>query len=121
MYMAIQVLQGKNHTPDTALESLLYSILAVCSDGRLSDRGADFVDDPAGAATQRLGFRIQPTPGALQHVPHDKRNFVATLHNVLLPQSGQAASAFPSHRCAACACEGSLQPVLEEVTFVGGF
>ena len=86
MYMAIQVLQGKGHTPNTALESLLYSMLSICSDGHLSDRGADFVDDPVGAAMQRLGFMIQPVLGALQHVPHDKRDFVAALHDVFSRQ-----------------------------------
>ena len=34
---------------------------------------------------QRLGFMLQPTLAVLQHVPDDKRNFVATLHNVFFP------------------------------------
>ncbi len=108
MYMAIQVLQGKDHTPNTALESLLYSILSICSDGHLSDCGADFVDDPVSAAMQRLGFMIQPALGALQHVPHDKRDFVAALHDVFFPTVDEQplrshrTDVLPAHVKAAC-------------------
>ena len=50
MFMAIQVLQGGSHTPNTALESVLYTILFVCTDGHLSDRDANFLHKPVEAA-----------------------------------------------------------------------
>ena len=86
MFMVIEVLQGGNHTPNTALESLLYTILFVCTDGHLSDREANFLHRPVEAAMLRLGFMLQPRLLALQHVPDDKKEFVAALHNVFFPK-----------------------------------
>ena len=108
MFMAIQVLQGGNHTPNTALESLLYTLLYVCTDGHLSDRDANFLHNPVSAAMLRLGFMLQPTLAALQHVPDDKRDFVATLHNVFFPMEKREDLCFycrdvsPAHVMAAC-------------------
>eukprot|EP00891_Asterochloris_glomerata_P003367 jgi/Astpho2/3367/Aster-04709 len=124
MYMAIQVLQGKGHTLNTALESLLYSMLSICSDGHLSDRGADFVDDPVGAAMQRLGFMIQPVLGALQHVPHDKRDFVAALHDgheisrVCCPQDAQRSG---SQAMVAVWSQAGVSPSVELRVLVDGY
>ena len=89
MYMAIQVLEGGNHTPNTALESLLYTLLDVCTEGHLSDRDAPFYHKPLAAAMQRLGFMLQPTLGALQHVPDDKCSFLAALHDVFFPMGNK--------------------------------
>ena len=74
MYMAFQVLQGSNHTPNTALESLLYTILSVCTEGHPSGRDADFYWNPVAAAMERLGFMLQPPLEALQHVSNNKRD-----------------------------------------------
>ena len=86
MYMAIQVLQGGSHSPNTALESLLYTILSVCTDDHLCDRSANFMTDPDGAAAQRLGMRIAPDLKELQIVPHKLHNFLAALHSVFFPR-----------------------------------
>ena len=86
MYMAIQVLQGGSHSPNTALESLLYTILSVCTDDHLCDRTANFMTDPYGAAEQRLGARIAPELKELQIVPNEMHEFLAALHSVFFPR-----------------------------------
>ena len=82
MYMAIQVLQGGSHSPSTALESLLYTILSVCTDDHLCDRHANFMTDPKGAGDQRLGARVGPELEELRILPAEMHEFMAALHGV---------------------------------------
>ena len=85
MYMAFDVLEFYGHSPSTELECLFYTILDVCTGGRLSDRGADFEDDPGGAANLRREFMTELELAALQHVPQDKHDFMRTLHDIFFP------------------------------------
>ncbi len=93
MYMAIDVLRGSRHSPSTEVESLFYTILAVCTDGRLSDRGANFAEDPRTAAKLRRGGMIESELEELQHAPQDKHDFLKTLHDLFFPW-GQVHNAF---------------------------
>ena len=85
MYMAIDVLEFYGHTPSTELESLFYTILGICTGGRFSDRGADCVEDPEGAAQLRRGCMTELELEELQHVPQDKHELLRTLHNLFFP------------------------------------
>ena len=85
MYMATDVLRGSSHSPSTDVESLFYTILAVCTNGRLSDRSAKFAEDPGTAAKTRHGSMTQAELEELQHAPQDKHNFLKTLHNLFFP------------------------------------
>ena len=82
MYMAIEVLRGSSHSPSTDVESLFYTILSVCTGGRLSDRGAKFAEDPRMAAKLRRACMTELELEELQHVPQDKHDFLKTLHNL---------------------------------------
>ncbi len=85
MYMAIDVLRGSSHSPSTDMESLFYTILAVCTNGRLSDRGARFAEDPRMPAKTRRGSMNEPELEELQHAPQDKHHFLQTLHDLFSP------------------------------------
>lgn len=98
IYMAIDVLMGQSSTPSTDLESLFYTILAVCVGGRHSDRGAGFANAPKVAAKLRRGGMLAPELEELQYAPQDKHAFLETLHNVFFPfatpKKGKAPSRF---------------------------
>ena len=98
LYMAIDVLMGQSSTPSTDLESLFYTILAVCTGGRHRDRDAGFANAPKVAAKLRRGDMLAPELEELQYAPQDKRAFLETLHDVFFPfatpKKGKAPSRF---------------------------
>ena len=113
MYMAIDVLRGSCHSPSTEVESLFYTILAVCTDGRLSDRGARFTEHPCMAVKTRRGGMTEPELEELLHAPQDKHDLLKTL--LVFPLGGGAGrntcTAQVSQQCLACGRQISLQEV----------
>ena len=97
MYMTIDVLRGSSHSPTTDVESLFYTILAVCTNGRLSDRGAKFAEDPGTAAKTRRGSMTEAELEELRHAPQDKHDILKTLHNLFFPWVEERDD-IPAHR-----------------------
>ena len=114
MYMAIDVLRGSSHSPSTDMESLFYTILAVCTNGRLSDRGARFAEDPRMAAKSRRGSMTEPELEEWQHAPQDKHHFCRPCMFCFPLGGGTGQHTCTSQcpeQCLACGCEAGLQEV----------